>query len=189
MPMDSDDRAEKGVKIPEERKAVVIGRAGTTKNEIEAKTRTRINIGDAIVIRGDPLDVMVAAQIITAIGRGFPPVAALKLLDETQTLHIMNLPEKGLERIRARVIGTRGKARRRIERATKTRLCVYGKTVSVIGEHEGVELAVKALDRLISGSPHKNAYRAIRKIKSDDRGKDSARNGSNAERDIDKRVL
>ncbi|MBI4019591.1 MAG: RNA-processing protein [Candidatus Aenigmarchaeota archaeon] len=184
--MDSDNYAEKDIKIPEERKAVLIGRAGTTKNEIEAKTRTRINIGDAIVIRGDPLDVMVAAQIISAIGRGFPPMAALKLLDETQTLHIMNLPEKGLERVRARIIGTRGKARRRIERETKTRLSVYGKTVSVIGGHERVELAVKALDKLISGAPHKNAYRAIKKIKSDDHGKDSTRNGSDAERDINK---
>ena len=167
MPMNPAENhaMEKEVKIPEDRKAALIGRAGMTKNEIESKTRTRINIADVILIRGEPLDVMSASHIITAIGRGFAPATAMKLLNESEMLYVMSLPEKGLERIRARVIGTRGKARRRIERATGTRLSVYGKTVSIIGSHDNVQLATKALEKLVGGSPHKNTYRAIRKMK------------------------
>lgn len=155
----------KDIRIPEERRGVLIGRGGRTKIDIEMKTKTKINIGDYIEITGEPLNVFIAEIIIKAVGRGFSPKMALELLDEEKMFYIIDLPERGLERTRARIIGSYGKARKRIERETNTRLSVYGKTVSLIGKPDNVEIAKKALEKIITGSPHKNAYKTIRKIR------------------------
>ncbi|MCX6815520.1 MAG: KH domain-containing protein [Candidatus Aenigmarchaeota archaeon] len=150
----------RSVKIAEDRIGVLIGPAGRTKREIEKKTKTKIIVGDEITINGDALDVMGAENIIKAIGRGFSPVNAFDLLDEENTLYIIILPKNPaeLKRVRSRLIGQNGKCRRNIEMITKTKISIYGKTASIIGNYENVELAESGIKKLITGIPHKNVY-------------------------------
>ena len=148
----------KSIVIPKERLAVVIGEHGTTKRQIEKTTKAKLRITEEIEMEGEPIDVMVAENVIKAIGRGFSPENALKLVDEDITLDIMQLPKSGLERLRSRIIGAKGKCRRNLEVLTNTNISVYGKTVSIIGKYENIVSAHESVEKLINGFSHKSVY-------------------------------
>lgn len=150
----------KSVKIPEERIPVVIGTKGSTKRLLEKKTKTKLIIEEEIIIEGESLEVMTAENIVKAIGRGFSPVHALILLDEENTLVIIELPknEQSQRRIKSRLIGTRGKSRKNIERLTDTFISVYGKSVAVIGKYQNVQLAEEAINKIVKGFSHRAVY-------------------------------
>jgi len=151
------------LRIPKERLAILIGKGGEIKRKLEKLTKTQIDVSDEITIEGEAISVLDASNVIKAIGRGFDPDSALELLDEKMTLCIIPLPNdrKALKRIRSRIIGTGGKCKKIIERSSNTKLSVYGKTVSIIGEYENADLAKCAIEKLIGGSPHKNVYRYL----------------------------
>ena len=72
-----------------------------------------------------------------------------------------------LERIKGRIIGASGKARDQLEQLTDTFICVYGKTISIIGESSKVNLARRAIESLLNGSPHSNVYKWLEKKRRD----------------------
>lgn len=150
--------------IPEERKAVLIGRDGKTKREIEKRTETKISIKEDVEIRGEPLDIARSREIIKAIGRGFSPPKALKLLDEDFRLSVITLrgeSPKKMKRLLSRVIGRKGLARKRIEELTGCSISIYGKTISIIGEWDEIERARRAIEEILEGKPHSYAYRSL----------------------------
>mgnify|MGYP003985547555 CR=1 FL=1 len=159
------------VKIPKERIAVLIGEKGNEKKRIQKRTNTTlmINSNDGIVlIEGkDSVDVMVAKDIVRAVGRGFNPDIALALSNEENNFELINIHDfvgksKNQEgRVKARIIGTDGKARKNIENLTNTSIVVFGKTVGIIGKIDDVDLARRALENLINGSPHMKVYKWI----------------------------
>lgn len=153
----------KNVKINEERIAVLIGKHGKVKKEIETYTRTKISVSDEIIIEGEAIDVLTAENIVRAIGRGFAPETALELLDEENTLFIITLDTKNSKRIKARIIGTRGKTRERLEKYTRTFISVYGKTISIIGTYRNVETAQEAVEKFIKGASHTSVYMFLEK--------------------------
>jgi ribosomal RNA assembly protein len=163
------------LKIPKERIAVLIGEKGTTKRKIQKLTNTKITVsskeGDVLIEGEDNYQLYLTKNIVAAIGRGFNPEIALKLLKEDYTFDIINIHEfsgkskKQEERIKSRVIGKEGKARSTLEKMTNTSISVFGKTVGVIGNLEDVYLAKKALDKLLNGSPHSNVYKFIEREK------------------------
>jgi ribosomal RNA assembly protein len=157
----------KKILIPQERLAVVIGKRGSIKRGIEKNTNTKITVFDDIQIEGEALDVLSAENIISAIGRGFSPKHAMGLLEEENTLMIIELPrnEKMLKRTRSRLIGTRGKTRKNIEEYTKTKISIYGKTASIIGTYDCAEFAKEALEKLIKGLSHKSVYKFLEERK------------------------
>ncbi len=148
----------KTVNIPKERIAVLIGEHGHSKKSIEKLTHTKIIVVEEIEITGEPIDVLTAENIVKAIGRGFSPENAIKLADEEIALDIIQLPKTGLERLRSRIIGAKGKARKNLEMLTNTNISVYGKTVSIIGAYENTAFAHEALEKLIKGFTHKSVY-------------------------------
>ena len=151
----------KNIKIPEDRLPVLIGKNGMTKKSIQRKTKTKISASEEeIVVEGESIGVLDAENIIRAIGRGFSPQVALLLLDEENTLLIIDLPkgEKTLKRLKSRLIGTKGKSRRNLERLTGVFVSVYGKTVSLIGKYDNVNLAEQAVKKIIKGIPHRFVY-------------------------------
>jgi len=173
----------KCVRIPEERIPILIGKNGFTRKKIQRLTETKIRVKDDVTIEGESIAVMEACEIVKAIGRGFSPQIALKLKDEENVFCVISIPNdrKKLKRIRSRLIGTRGNARRNLERLTGTNISVYGKTVSIIGKYDDVNDAREGAERLITGSPHKNVYRFL---EIGDHGKkNSRRYGSRAEGD------
>ena len=118
-------------------------------------------------IEGDSLDVMKAKNIVKAIGRGFSPEKAFKLLNEEFRLIIISLgneSEKSMRRIFSRIIGTGETCKKRIEMRTHTDICVYGKTVSIIGNWRDAEKAGEIIEMLIEGKPHSYVYRCLEEM-------------------------
>ena len=124
------------IRIPKERLPILIGKSGEIKRKLERRTKSKIDISDDITVTGESVETLNASNIIKAIGRGFDPDSAFQLLDENIVFCVIPLPNdrKALKRIRSRIIGTKGKCKRIIENASGTRISVYGKTVSIIGE-------------------------------------------------------
>ncbi|MBI5061472.1 MAG: RNA-processing protein [Candidatus Aenigmarchaeota archaeon] len=155
----------KSIKVPKARMPIVIGKNGSTKNEIEKVFGVKLECGEDVIAEGDAINVMDAENAIKAIGRGFPPEAAMKLRNEENVLFIIPLPKdkRTLHRLRSRIIGTGGKARRNMEHLTKTEICIYGKTVSIIGDYERADMARQAVEKLISGFSHRSVYAFLEK--------------------------
>lgn len=158
------------LKIPKDRVAVLIGKKGFTKKSIQSRTHTIIEVskeGDVLITGNESVDVFNASPVVKAIGRGFNPEIATMLLNEDYSLEIINIQDftkkskKKFVRMKARLIGTGGKARNVLEKLTMTDISVYGKTVSIIGKVEDVLVAKMALEKLLKGSPHGNVYKFI----------------------------
>ncbi|MDP2908501.1 MAG: KH domain-containing protein, partial [Nanoarchaeota archaeon] len=139
------------IKIPKDRIAVLIGKKGAVKRKIQRLTHTKLVVdskeGDVTVESEDSFAAYSTKLIVKAIGRGFNPDIALLLTDEDYSLEILDITEfvgksnKNMQRVKARVIGTGGKAWKMIERLTSCHLSVYGRTVGIIGPIEEVTLA------------------------------------------------
>jgi len=165
------------VRIPLDRIAVLIGKDGLIKRNLEESTGTRIELdsgsGEVTVTKvqetGDPLSAWVARDVIKAIGRGFSPEKAWRLLEEGQILRVTDLKsqvgrsEKALQRQRSRLIGRHGRTRQIIEETTRTSISIMGKTVSIIGDDEEVAAAQEAVNMIIRGVPHNVVYRFLEK--------------------------
>lgn len=155
----------KYVLIPAKRVAVLIGHDGCVKKELE-KRGVNIKIEKTgVKISGNAISVMVAENVVKAIGRGFSPENAFLLFDEKNLLYIrpIELEKNQLKRIKARLIGTHGKTRKRIELMTNTKISIYGKTVSIIGKPEDIKICAEAVEKLINGSPHRFVYQYLEK--------------------------
>ncbi len=155
------------IKIPEQRKGVLIGEKGLVKTEIGKKTNTVISIDDGIEIEGEALNVLKAKEIIKAIGRGFSPEKAFKLLDDEFRLIIISLgqeTDKSMRRMFSRIIGRNGRCKRKVEMRTNTDISIYGKTVSIIGDWRDVEKASEVIDLLLRGKPHSYVYKRLEEM-------------------------
>jgi ribosomal RNA assembly protein len=82
-----------------------------------------------------------------------------------------------LARLKGRIIGLDGKARKTIEELTETSICVYGKTASVIGEVSRISFARRAIEMLLAGSQHANVYAWLEKQRHRIREADAAGEG------------
>jgi ribosomal RNA assembly protein len=166
------------VRIPTERVGVLIGKNGETKSRIEKLSGVRISVdseeGDIQIDythAKDPAMALSVINVVTAIGRGFSPGKAMKLLREDYFFDILDIrdyvgkKQEHVMRMRARVIGTRGKARAIIEELTGAYVSVYGNTVAIIGDGLQMDVARKALDMLLSGSEHAAVYGFLEKMR------------------------
>ncbi|MDY6769327.1 MAG: KH domain-containing protein, partial [Candidatus Nanohaloarchaea archaeon] len=109
------------LRIPEERVSVLIGEDGETLQEIQDLTGTDIDLdGVEVEIDGDPMEEIRAFNIVKAIGRGFDPDRALRLLEDNADLCVMDVTgfaptDSAKERLKGRVIGRDGETREKIE--------------------------------------------------------------------------
>ena len=118
----------------------------------------------------DPSYLFKARDIVLAIGRGFSPQRAFRLLqDEDAMLTIINLRDifgkskSDIRRVKGRIIGKEGKTRRIIEECTDSYVSVYGHTISIIGGVEQSEIAREAINMLIKGNQHATVYRFLQR--------------------------
>ena len=61
------------------------------------------------------------------------------------------------------IIGKAGKARETIEELTECSISVYGKTIAIIGFCDNVSVCKRAVESLLSGSPHASIYKWLEK--------------------------
>ncbi len=172
------------IKLPKERIAVLIGKGGRVKQDIERKCGVAIEVdsetGDASVTTGDKsieqIEMFKAVEIISAISRGFSPRRAMRLLEEGEMLFqqidlrdYTGRSPSALERIKGRIIGESGKSRRTIEELSGASVSVYGHTVGLIGTYHEVRLATDAIDMLCRGSMHKSVYNMLQEARRRDK--------------------
>lgn len=168
-------QAREVVKVPQIRVGVVIGKNGEIKRRIEEETKTKVTIDskegnvtiEASETTDDPLAVWRARDIVVAIARGFSPKKSFRLFDEDEAMEVIDLTdfvgrsENALKRIRGRIIGENGKARRTIEELTGVNMSVYGRTVSLIGEYDQLTAAKESIMLFIHGAQHRTVYRFL----------------------------
>ncbi|MFX1393331.1 MAG: KH domain-containing protein [Promethearchaeota archaeon] len=158
------------MKIGKNRIAVLIGKNGKTKEEIEKKLGVKIELdsktGECEIKqvlndpKYNPLNILTAQKVVNAINRGFNPIKAMKLMEDTYDLEVFNLlsilgkSNKRIKRIKGRIIGRNGEMRKAIERYAESFISVYGKTVSIISDYENLQIARSAVSMLINGMPH-----------------------------------
>ncbi|RLG04984.1 MAG: RNA-processing protein [Thaumarchaeota archaeon] len=164
------------VPVPKERLGVVIGKSGTTRRKIEDLCNVKLwvdSVNNEVVImprneRTTIADMMKAKSILQAIALGFNPEIALSLLDDMVILEYIDLGEVArnkadLKRIKGRIIGEEGKAKRMIEEMSGAKLVIGEKHVGIIGDYEQVRIAREAVEMLISGRQHKTVYDFLRR--------------------------
>ena len=157
------------LKVPRNRVAVIIGKEGSVKKDIEESTKTKLDIdskeGDVFVSGEDALGLYTAREIIKAIGRGFNPDIAKLLLKSDYVLEVVDVSEyvgkskEAMLRLKGRVIGREGKSRKLIEELAECNISVFGKTISIIGLPESAANARQAVESLLRGSTHANVYK------------------------------
>jgi ribosomal RNA assembly protein len=180
LPSSNPVVSSESLKIPLERVGALVGKEGSVKNEIEKRCDVVLDIngesGDVqisywaeSIAEADPFK---AQEIVVAIARGFSPQRAFILFEEGKSLSTIDLreysgkSENSLARIKSRLIGSDGKARKLIEQLSGTQISVYGHTVSVIGDREKSKVAEEALLKIASGGTHKAAYQMLQKYRS-----------------------
>ena len=161
------------LKIPKERVAVLIGKEGEVKKNIEADTNTSIKVdsreGDVFVYGRDALGLYTCREVIRSIGRGFNPEIAKLLLKQDYVFEVISLNDytgkskNTLLRLKGRVIGKEGKSRKLIEELSEAYVSVYGKTIGIIGLPESASMAKNAVESLLKGSTHANVYKWLEK--------------------------
>jgi ribosomal RNA assembly protein len=162
------------VKIPLDRVGVIIGPDGEIRNRLERITGTKVHVdsqeGEVAIdetTAEDPLMPLKAEDMVRAMGRGFSPDHAFKLLSDDFYLHVFDIHDyagkdkEDVRRVAARIIGSEGKTRRIIEDMTGALLSVYGHTVSVIAATEAMVTAKRAVDMILNGSEHAAVYRFL----------------------------
>jgi ribosomal RNA assembly protein len=170
------------LRIPAERVGVLIGPEGVTKKNIEERLLVKLEVnsetGDVTIALSekatDPSLLFRAKDVITALGRGFSPEHAFRLVrDDEAILDVIDLrtvfgrSETDIKRVKGRIIGMNGKTRKIVEELTDTCLAVYGHTVSIIGTIEEAEIAREAIQMLVKGSMHGTVYRFLHRKRRD----------------------
>jgi len=170
------------VRIPKERVGVLVGPDGRVKKHIEEKLSVELQVdsesgGVTAVLSAkanDPSLLFKAKDIVTAIGRGFSPEHAFRLIrdediifDVTDLRETFGRSESDIKRVKGRIIGMNGKTRRLIEELTSADVVVYGHTVGIIGTFEQVNTARSAVQMLIDGSQHHTVYKFLQKKRSE----------------------
>jgi ribosomal RNA assembly protein len=170
------------VRIPRERIGVLVGPDGKVKQFIEERLSVELRVesesgGVTIVLRGDAVDpslVFRARDVVTAIGRGFAPEHAFRLIrNEANIFDVVDLrlvfgrSESDIKRVKGRIIGANGKTRKLIEELTEADVVVYGHTVGLIGTFEQVDAARNAVQMLVSGSQHHTVYKYLQRKRSE----------------------
>ncbi len=166
------------IKIPGDRIGALVGPNGTVKSIIERKLSVRLEIDSEdgsvqITLPAnteDPTVLFRAKEVITAIGRGFAPEHAFRLLDDEEIVfelidlrEIVGRSPSDLKRLKGRVIGKEGKTRRIVEELSEANISIYGHTISIIGYPEQAAIAREAVNMLIGGSLHGTVYRFLHK--------------------------
>lgn len=180
------------LKIPKNRIAVLIGKNGAVKRQIESATKTKMKVdsdeGDVFLNGEDALGLYSAKEVVSAIGRGFNPDVAQLLLKGDYAFEQMNLSDyvktkNDMTRVKGRIIGAEGKCRRLIEELSESYVCVFGKTVGLIGESESVAIARHAIEQLLRGSQHSTVYKWLEKKRREMKRKELVGKGETEQND------
>lgn len=136
---------------------------------------------DSVTINGQEFEEVTAEKIIQALDFGFELDDAMMLLKDDRDLGYVNIKEhthrKNLAEIRARVIGTEGKAKQTIQTLTDSAIVIHNNIVGIIADTQHMPYTIQGIISLIQGAKHGNVFSYIerqnanlRKLSSEDLG-------------------
>ena len=157
------------VTIPDDRIGVLIGEGGETMREIEERAEVRLDVDSEtgsvrIESVGDPVRGLAGPDVVEAIGRGFAPAAAMRLLeDDMQLFDVVDIEaatrnKNDLRRQKGRLIGEDGRTRELMEELSGADVVIYGTTLGMIGKPEQVDAVRSAAEMILDGAPHGAVY-------------------------------
>ncbi|WP_459193367.1 KH domain-containing protein [Halosimplex sp. J119] len=157
------------VKIPQDRIGALIGEGGETLRTIEDRAEVRLDVDSEtgqvkVEQTGDPITALKGPDIVKAIGRGFAPDEAMRLLDdEMMMFDIIDIDaaarnQNDLQRHKGRLIGEGGRTRELMEELSGASVVIYGSTLGIIGGPEQVDVVREAAEMIIEGAPHGTVY-------------------------------
>ena len=127
--------------------------------------------GEVTIIPGNntSFDQLIKAKnIIEAISYGFDYNDAQNLRSDDYTLEIIDLKDyvdkdkaNHISRIKARIIGEDGRAKRVLQELTDTNIVIGDRYIAILGLYDNVKIAREALEMLIHGRQHATVYRWI----------------------------
>jgi ribosomal RNA assembly protein len=157
------------VTVPDDRIGVLIGEGGETMREIEERAEVRLDVDSEtgsvrIESVGDPIRGLAGPDVVEAIGRGFAPAAAMRLLeDDMQLFDVVDIEaatrnKNDLRRQKGRLIGEDGRTRELMEELSGADVVIYGTTLGMIGKPEQVDAVRSAAEMILDGAPHGAVY-------------------------------
>ena len=138
------------------------------KKKLEKELKIKItNKGKNIFVDGKPENEFIALKIIEALDFGFSVDAAFQLNKEEIIFQVINIKDltkrKDIERIKARIIGTRGKTLETLKNLTECNICLHENQIAIIGYCEEIRDAIQALTSIVHGSKQSNVYARLEK--------------------------
>lgn len=146
------------------------------RKKIEEKGEVKLKIsGENAVIEGDGGNEWIVEQVLTALSYGFAPKEAFKLFKDNYFIEVVDLEqafrrhEKKIKRYKARVIGSGGRSKKKLQELTGAHIAVSEKQIAVLGEFEEAKAAKEAVLRLLEGAEHSGVYAFLEKQKQKNR--------------------
>lgn len=127
------------------------------------------NRGKEVTLEGTPEEEYIGEKVIDAIEFGFPISVALEIKTEELIFERINIKEytnrKDLERIRARIIGAKGKTLKTLSQLSDCYIEIKDNQVGIIGDTEKIQNTQDAILSIIQGSKQGNVYSLLEKRK------------------------
>lgn len=138
------------------------------KKKLEKILNIKItNRGKEVYLGGKSEDEYIAEKVIDALEFGFPFSTAIMIKEQNFVFEIINIKNytkrKDLVRIRARIIGTKGKTLQTLHHLTNCFFEIKNNSVGIIGGPEFIKNSQEALISIIKGSKQANVYSFLEK--------------------------
>lgn len=142
------------------------------KKKLETKLNIKIsNKGKEVFIEGKPEDEFIAEKVIDALNFGFPFQIAMLIKEEDFLFEILNIKDytkrNDLERVRARIIGKKGKTLNTLNQLTGCFFERKENEVGIIGPAESIQNAQNGVISIIQGAKQSNVYKFLEKNKAE----------------------
>ena len=144
-----------------------LARITKNKKKLEKELEVKIsNRGKEVYIEGDAEKEYLAEKVILALDFGFPFSDALRITkdDDFEIINIKDYTHrKNLEKVRGRIIGTKGKNLSILCKLTGCCFEMKDNNVGIVGPPECMKNAQDAIISLAQGAKHGNVYKGIEK--------------------------
>ncbi len=145
---------------------------------VESKIKIKIGFsGNRIIIKGEEVNEYLADKILRAVDFGFEIEDALLLKNSDYILEFIDIKghtrRKNLKDVRARLIGTKGKAKNAIQELTGAIIVISDNQVGVIVGSDHLDAVIQGIILLVQGSKHGNVFSYLEKQNAEMRKYDS----------------
>jgi ribosomal RNA assembly protein len=149
-----------------------ISRVLKFKEEIEKNLKIKLKIerNEVTIEAKSSVDEYLAEKILDALSLGFDLNVCLQLKNEEFILKKINIKdlvkESRVNVVAGRIIGTKGKTKKLIEKLSECEMVIHDHLVAIIGHLNNIEIANHAIQSLIRGSPQSKVYSFLEKSRS-----------------------